>query len=93
MGATVKVHGQKTTMHIAETHTAKASFVTLHFAAWRHLRHLRHLRQPTMTTTTTKTAATVGDGGGDGIFWPCQFPWFANNLACNGQLGRLLGRG
>jgi hypothetical protein len=29
---------------------------------------------------------------GDGIFWPCTIPWFANNPACNGTLGGLQGR-
>jgi hypothetical protein len=32
-----------------------------------------------------------GNNGGDGIFWPCNIPWFANNPACNGTLGSLLG--
>lgn len=34
-----------------------------------------------------------GNNGGDGIFWPCTLPWFANNPACNGQLGGPLGGG
>jgi len=40
-----------------------------------------------------RNALTFAPSNGcDGIFWPCTIPWFANNPACSGTLGGLLGR-